>query len=676
MGVYASILNDGLMINADVDHLDESALVVVSLHDLSPNHLRLVFPKTKRFLLILDHPPEDQPETSLNSTEEETKDSIQVRRVIWDHAPGNSGFSQETRHEIRTGKNYRTAVFLHSSEASSGRLILSLRRLGVKHLVFDESGTWRHESTARVLVARVRVRVVDRCFPSGKKPWNGKHRTAGATPDLLRDFIQSDNRDIPNRNRPPSPESSQVAPCETPLILQYLGSLNSGGAERQAANLAIGLHHQGLRSVVYTTEPPTGPRGHYRLRLESKHVHVQCAGDPVGAADEDEIRLSLAHRIDDEHLKLIQAVPPSLRTAVLDLAGELLLAQPTVLNCWLDSTNIIGALAGLMARVPAIILSTRNVNPSHFPCFYQPWMPEYYRILARSRRVHFVANSEHGARDYADWLGFAVDRFTIIRNGVDTSIMRSMPMHSESSPFEMSFRCSFGFNENQPLIAGVFRLSPEKRPDVFLSVIERVRRHHPDVKAVIAGVGPLESETRRRIRDTGLESVVYLIGQRDDIPAILDTADCLLLTSEQEGLPNCVLEAMAVGCPVVATESGGTCEVITHQQTGLLAPVNDPRSLADRVLHVLSHQDDGQRLIQQAQRHIREHHTLDRLVENSLALYHRATGGSVCLETLSPHPEDESIISGSDADPPLVVTVPETADRFLSEDSTSQYQSP
>jgi glycosyltransferase involved in cell wall biosynthesis len=139
----------------------------------------------------------------------------------------------------------------------------------------------------------------------------------------------------------------------------------------------------------------------------------------------------------------------------------------------------------------------------------------------------------------------------------------------------------------------VGRLTPVKRHADLLAAVRIVRDAHPDCRVLIAGKGDLRSALEEEIRDTGLTRNVSLLGLRRDVPALMQAADAFVMSSAWEGLPMVLLEASASALPSVVTDVGGSRDVITEGETGLLSPAQDPASLAAAMLRVmtLSHRE-------------------------------------------------------------------------------------
>lgn len=318
-------------------------------------------------------------------------------------------------------------------------------------------------------------------------------------------------------------------------------------------------------------------------------------------------------------IKFLDQLPEFLLPWTADILGELLRDPPDILHSWLDHNNICAGVAGLLADVPAIILSTRNVNPTHFPYLSHPLFKPWYQLLANSPRVHFINNSRAGAQDYADWLGIPVERFHVVLNGVDFDTLK-YPNHHDI----VRFRQEIELPDGAPLVAGVFRLSEEKRPLVFAEVVRRAMLQLPHLHAVIAGVGPCEADLRKVIADAGLSHRFHLLGRRTDIPVIMTAADVFLLTSQKEGTPNVLLEAQWFGCPVVATKAGGTIDAISHNETGLLVEVDDIDGLTTALVELLPDTERCARLGKAGPDFVKSRFGVERMVDETLAVYHHA----------------------------------------------------
>ncbi|WP_260696719.1 glycosyltransferase family 4 protein [Streptomyces sp. 130] len=138
-----------------------------------------------------------------------------------------------------------------------------------------------------------------------------------------------------------------------------------------------------------------------------------------------------------------------------------------------------------------------------------------------------------------------------------------------------------------PKVVYVGRLSPEKRPDLFLGAARTLTRERADVSFAVIGAGPLLTEYEKRSADLGLATRVHFTGLRRDVPALLAGADVLVCCSDTEGTPRAVVEGMAAGLPVVATRVGGLPDLVDDGTTGLLTDAGSESQLTDAVRSLL-----------------------------------------------------------------------------------------
>jgi glycosyltransferase involved in cell wall biosynthesis len=131
------------------------------------------------------------------------------------------------------------------------------------------------------------------------------------------------------------------------------------------------------------------------------------------------------------------------------------------------------------------------------------------------------------------------------------------------------------------------RLSSVKGLTYLLKALPEVIRQFPTVVLVIAGDGPLEEDLKAEADSLGVEDHVEFVGPRTDMAELLKTFDLYILPSVSEGLPMVLLEAMAAGCPIVATGVGGVPSAIEDGVSGLLAPPRDPAALAAVITRAL-----------------------------------------------------------------------------------------
>jgi glycosyltransferase involved in cell wall biosynthesis len=148
-------------------------------------------------------------------------------------------------------------------------------------------------------------------------------------------------------------------------------------------------------------------------------------------------------------------------------------------------------------------------------------------------------------------------------------------------------REELGIPADAPLVGTVANFRPQKGHEFLLRAAVRVRESVPDVRFVLVGQGPLEATLRRRVTELGLGATVVFAGWRPDAVRVASAFDLAVLPSLHEGLAIALIEAMALGRPVVATNADGLNEVVDHGREGLLVPRADPDALAHAILTLL-----------------------------------------------------------------------------------------
>jgi glycosyltransferase involved in cell wall biosynthesis len=395
-------------------------------------------------------------------------------------------------------------------------------------------------------------------------------------------------------------------------IILVCGNLSPGGAERQVVYTMMGLEKRGFRDIQLLCDAlePGRPQkfDFYLPRLRDAGIRVET----IRKATLDDVELDdaiwtlreFAHRL-----------PAELLADIVALYREFRLRQPEVVHAWLDWSNTRAGIAAALAGVPKILISGRNLNPTHFN-LYQPYMDPAYSALCELANVVFVNNSRAGANDYASWLGLDAERIRVIHNAVDFGDRR------RSSPAEITaLRRELRMSPETPLVGSAFRFEEEKRPLFWLEVAAIIARHFPDARFVLFGQGSMRSRMIEAARRLGLRDRLLLPGVRDDILPAISMLDLFLLTSAGEGLPNVLLEAQWVGTPIVTTDVGGASEAIMEGRTGFLGPNDDADAIASLACRVLADRDFRERAAIAGPAFVSHRFNMQRMLDETIALY-------------------------------------------------------
>lgn len=203
-------------------------------------------------------------------------------------------------------------------------------------------------------------------------------------------------------------------------------------------------------------------------------------------------------------------------------------------------------------------------------------------LLGRYRRVVAVSTE---IRDRLVRAGARPERLTVLLNAIDPDAFRRDT--SRRAPL----RAALGLHPDDIVVASVGRAERQKRFDLFLAGLRPVLRREPRVRAVIVGDGSLLADLQSQAAALGFGDRCLFLGHRTDVADLHNAFDVFVQSSEYEGTPNAVLEAMAMGTPLVATDVGGTRELAADGRDALLIPSLDTAALGRAVEQVLADPD-------------------------------------------------------------------------------------
>jgi glycosyltransferase involved in cell wall biosynthesis len=293
-------------------------------------------------------------------------------------------------------------------------------------------------------------------------------------------------------------------------------------------------------------------------------------------------------------------------TALWRLTSQLRRLQPDIVHTWLFAANSYGRWAAHRARVPVIVAGERCVDP------WKAWW--HFAIDRRLLRLtsRLVTNTQAVSQFYA---GHGIDpsHFTVIPNAV---LPNRQPRISRQELFQR-----LGLPPRARVVGAVGRLWKQKNYQDLIWAGEMLRVAHQDVYLVILGDGP-ERERLLAFRDrSGSQDSVRMVGHRTDAAELMSALDVLWNGSLYEGQSNTILEAMALGVPVVASDIPGNRDLIVHGQTGYLYPLQDLGALVRWTNRLLV--DDAQRTAMGQQAHARalQEFSLERMVLAHQQLY-------------------------------------------------------
>ena len=241
--------------------------------------------------------------------------------------------------------------------------------------------------------------------------------------------------------------------------------------------------------------------------------------------------------------------------------------------------GFIARMAAHAAGVPHVIYTAHGF---HFHALGGRWSNAFFwraeRFAARWTDVLITMNAEDFAAARST-MGSAKTRIEYVPGvGVDT-VRYSPPSDSE----RRHAREALGVADADFVVGWIGEVVGGKRPGDALEVMRLLAGTQPQSRLLLAGEGRLEETMRRGIARLGVSRTVRLMGWVEDVPGFLQGCDAVLMTSDREGLPKCVMEAMACGLSVVAWDIRGCRDLIQHGRSGFLVPFGDCRAMAGRL---------------------------------------------------------------------------------------------
>ncbi len=213
--------------------------------------------------------------------------------------------------------------------------------------------------------------------------------------------------------------------------------------------------------------------------------------------------------------------------------------------------------------------------------------------------------------------GVPANRIATILNGVNHREFRRDPQRACAA------RAALGIPPSAVVIGAVGRLDPVKRFDTLLHAAAVLREQHPELRLIVAGDGDERDRLLALAHRLALDDRCHFLGQRDDVVALHHAFDLFVQSSEYEGTPNAVLEAMAMETPIVATAIGGTGELIEDEIHGRLVPPNDPRALALAIHETLTDSQTTARRVAAARGRVEHTLSFDARMRALEAIYDR-----------------------------------------------------
>jgi glycosyltransferase involved in cell wall biosynthesis len=278
--------------------------------------------------------------------------------------------------------------------------------------------------------------------------------------------------------------------------------------------------------------------------------------------------------------------------------------------------NMLATMAARMAGVRGVFAQVHTMHSYG----RKQWI-RTDQFLSRWRTA-MLAVSEAVAEDVRESLApYPPPRLEVLTNGVELEEHRAVNREEA----RRALLRETGWDDDAVVFLNAGRLSEQKNQLGLVEAFAQVHSAHPAARLFIAGEGDLRGDLEELVSRAGLGGLVHMPGQRSDMPQVLAASDVFVLPSVYEGFSNAILEALASGLPVIATDVGGAREQVRDGETGLIIPCGDDEALADAMGKLAADQDLRERM-GDAARADSERFGFDAMIDRTIELYSRAIG--------------------------------------------------
>ncbi|WP_336135428.1 glycosyltransferase [Natronomonas amylolytica] len=350
----------------------------------------------------------------------------------------------------------------------------------------------------------------------------------------------------------------------SPLLSFFIPRLGQGGAEQVTINLVNGLSARGYNVELLLSQP--GGSLQSELASEVDIVALPPSWSPV--------------------LGVAMNLP-----ALVDYIRR---EEPAVLFSHQDHANVVSLAAGRLLDTDTEVVVT------HHDAFgiktnqgLKPWAIGRLVLLLYPSADRIIAVSEGVADSIVEQMAVEREQVTVLHNPIEVDSIREQARRGVDHEWIT--------DDNIEVVLSVGRLTEQKDLKTWLRAFERVHAKNPDTRAIIAGEGPMREDLQAYAERLGLADVVSIPGYVENAYGYMHGADVFFLSSRYEGLPSVLIEALACGCPVVATDCpSGPREILADGTYGRLRPVSDADGLAEAIIGILQEQTPRDELMARA----------------------------------------------------------------------------
>lgn len=286
-----------------------------------------------------------------------------------------------------------------------------------------------------------------------------------------------------------------------------------------------------------------------------------------------------------------------------------------VVHTHTSKAGLLGRFAAKFAGVPHII------HTPHGHVFFGYFGPLKTKIFIRLEKLanriseRIVALTQREKADYISYKTCPEEKIAVIHSGIELEKFQELPRAEK-----IKIKKEIGLPEDSFVVGTVGRLVPVKGPEYLIKASQYLLPEHPNTSFLFAGDGPLKEALYKKAKKTGGEKNILFLGWRDDIARVLAVFDVFCLSSLNEGMGRVLVEAMALGIPIVASDVGGIPDLVIHGKNGFLVPPKNPEELAKHIQILIQNKDQRIKM-GQAGKKMSQKFSHETMVKNISELY-------------------------------------------------------
>lgn len=273
-------------------------------------------------------------------------------------------------------------------------------------------------------------------------------------------------------------------------------------------------------------------------------------------------------------------------------------------------SDMVGLIIGKMYRIPVVATLHGWIQNGFKDKLFTKADKSILRFFD-----HIICVSEKMKEEVLR-LGIKEGKVTVLHNALDMESFRR-------NPNDRSFRSEIGVGNETLLVGNIGRLSPEKGQSDFILAASAVLKKRKDVRFILIGKGDDESRLRELARDLGILNDIIFAGYMTNMVSIYNSLDLVVQSSYTEGMPNVILESLAMEVPVIATDVGGTSEAVINKETGVLSQPKRPEAMAANILNFVEDKKAFQRMAQKGRKLVCEKFSIDERTRKLSEIYDR-----------------------------------------------------